>query len=165
MRVGRILKHLLLPDWWVRRPLPKRTVLAIERAVAESERRHCGELRFVFDATLPLNDLWHDLPARESAVDAFSRWRVWDTEHNSGVLIYVQMLDRRVEIVADRGIDARVDEDYWRRVCERMEAFFARGEFEAGCLVALKEITETLATHFPASANDVNELLDRPIVH
>ena len=112
MHLGRIFRHLALPDWWVRRRVPHATLRVIENAIAASERAHRGELRFVFDATLPLADLWRDRPAREYAIDVFSELRVWDTEYNTGILVYVQLLDHCVEIIADRGIAARVGGDF-----------------------------------------------------
>ena len=163
MQLGRICRHIALPDWWVRRRISKASLHAIKKAVAASETMHRGELRFVFEATLPLSEVWSGRPIRERALDAFSDLRVWDTENNSGVLIYIELLDRRVEIIADRGINACVDKDFWETVCRRMEAAFSHGEFEAGCLAALKEITVMLATHYPvAEASNPNELSDRP---
>ena len=162
MALARILRHLSLPDWWARRAIPESTLRAIENAVAASEQKHCAELRFVVEASLPLHDLWRDRPTRARALEAFSQLRVWDTEHNSGVLIYVQLLDHRVEIVTDRGIHARVGSDFWDGVCRRMEAAFSRGEFEPGCLAALDEITALLAAHYPAGADNPNELPNRP---
>ena len=162
MALGRIIRHLTLPDWWVRRSVPESTLQAIENAVAASEKKHCAELRFVVEASLPLHHLWRDRPTRVRALEAFSQLRVWDTEHNSGVLVYIQLLDHRVEIIADRGIHARVDKNFWDGVCRRMEAAFARGEFESGCLAALDEITALLAAHYPAEADNPTELPDRP---
>lgn len=163
-RLGRLLRHALLPDWWVRRQIPRATLVAIEHAVAESETRHCAELRFFFEASLPFGDAWHDRSPRACALDVFSSLHVWDTEHNSGVLIYVELVDRCVEIVADRGIHAHVGDAYWQALCRRMEAAFARGEFEAACLEAVREITQTLAVFCPRPAGDGNELPDRPVL-
>ena len=89
---------------------------------------------------------------------------MWDTEHNSGVLIYLQLIDQRVEIVADRGIDARVGPAFWSAVCRRMELAFREERFEAGSLAALAEITEALFEHFPSTGGGTNELPDAPIV-
>ena len=163
MHLGRIFRHLALPDWWVRRRVPHATLRVIENAIVASERAHRGELRFVFDATLPLADLWRDRPAREYAIDVFSELRVWDTEYNTGILVYVQLLDHCVEIIADRGIAARVGGDFWQGLCRRMEATFRRGDFEAGALAAIEEITAILSAYYPAeTAGNPNELPDRP---
>ncbi len=121
-------------------------------------------MRFVVEANLPVHGLWRGQSTRARAVELFSQLRVWDTEHNSGVLIYLQLIDRRVEIVADRGIDARVGQAFWDAVCRRMEAAFHVGQFEAGALAALSEITRALKEHFPASDSNPNELPDRPLL-
>lgn len=163
IQLYRILRHIMLPDWWVRRHVPASALSAIKQAVTESETKHLGELRFVFEATLPLFELLRKRPIRERALDIFSELRVWDTENNSGILIYIQLLDRRVEIVADRGINARVSQDFWEMVCRRMEEAFERSDFEAGCLAALEEITAILRTFYPNTvASNPNELPNRP---
>jgi len=164
MRLSRILRHLVLPRWWVLRVFPKSALAAIERAIAASETSHRGELRFVVEANLPLPGLLRGQSPRARAVELFSALRVWDTEQNSGVLVYLQLIDRRVEIVADRGIDARVGHAFWRAVCHRMEQAFHAGRFETGALEALAEITDVLAEHFPAPGDNANELPDSPLV-
>ena len=164
MRVARFFRHLMLPDWWVTRVFPKASLLAIEKAVGQSELRHRGELRFVAEAGLPLPLLLGGRSPRARAVELFARFGVWDTEQNSGVLIYVQLIDQRVEIVADRGINARVDESFWAEVCRRMETAFRAEDFEGGALRAIADITEILARHFPASGENPNELSDAPVI-
>ena len=164
MQIVRMFRHLLLPHWWVLRAFPKSMLLAIERAIGSSEKRHQGELRFVVEANLPLSRLLRGQSPRARAIELFSKLRVWDTEHNSGVLIYLQLIDRRVEIVADRGIDARVGPAFWSAVCRRMELAFRKERFEAGSLAALAEITEALLEHDPSTGGGTNELPDAPIV-
>lgn len=172
MKLTRIFKHLLAPQWLARRAFPQVTMLAIEAAVADAEQRHVGELRFVVEAGLPADELWHDRSARDRAVEVFSRLRVWDTEHNSGVLIYVQLIDRRVEIVADRGISAKVDQSAWDAICRGMELAFVGGAYSRGSLEAVQSIGKLLAMHFPAipgsdsgsAGTNVNELPDRPVL-
>ncbi len=164
MSFMRILKHLLTPRWRIRVDYPARTLSAIESAIAASEKAHRGELRFAVEAGLPLYHLLSGQTARSRAAEVFSQLRVWDTEDNSGVLIYVQLVDRRVEILADRGIAARVPQAEWDAVCRRMEQAFARGEFEAGTLAAIEEIGTRLTRHFPSEGGGNNELPDRPVV-
>ena len=167
MRILRALKHLLAPPWLARRAFPRSAQRAIEAAVATAEQRHCGELRFVAEAGLPTGDLLHGISARQRAVELFSRLRVWDTAHNSGVLIYVQLVDRRVEIVADRGISAVVDQAAWDAVSRTMETAFRAGDFRGGALTAIARIGELLAAHFPASgasAENPDELPNRPML-
>lgn len=160
----RFLKHLLLSRWLLRRHFPRGTLAAIEAAVRASESRHVGELRVAIEGGLSLGHLARGVDARARAIELFSSLRVWDTEANSGVLIYLLLADRRVEILADRGIHARVGSDDWNRICERMRAAFKAGEFEAGALLGVAEIGERLANHFPATRGNPNELADRPVV-
>ncbi len=164
MSFGRLLIHLVLPDWWVLRSFPKPALRMIEQAIAASERTHQGELRFVVEANLPLHGLLNHQSPRERAIELFSQLKVWDTEHNSGVLIYLQLIDRRVEIVADRGIHDRVGDEFWAAVCRRMEIAFREGHFEKGALLALGDITAVLAEHFPASGDNPNELPNAPLI-
>jgi uncharacterized membrane protein len=164
MDLARIFRHLLLPDVWLRRGLTRGVLDAITHAIAQSERLHHGELRFAVEATLPLGALLRDQSVRERALEVFSDLRVWDTEHNSGVLIYIQLADRDVEIVADRGISARVAQAEWDAICRQLEAHFREGAFERGALTAVDATTVLLQRHFPASGANLDELPDRPAI-
>ena len=164
MRLGRLLRHLVIPDWWARRAIPKALLRRIEQAIARSELSHGGELLLVVEGNLPLAALLRDQSPRRRAIDLFGELGVWDTEHNCGVLIYLQLLDRRVEIVADRGIHRRVGDDFWNAVCERLQASFRDGQYESGVLRALDEITAVLAEHFPAAADNPDELSNAPLI-
>ncbi|MBI2318327.1 MAG: TPM domain-containing protein [Betaproteobacteria bacterium] len=150
--------------WSVRRAFPARSLRAIEGAIAEQEGRHMGELRFAVEASLPFDALIQGVSARDRAVELFGRLRVWDTEHNSGVLVYLLLAERDVEIVADRGIHARVGSGLWEEICGRMQAAFARGQFEQGAIAGLRAISDLLAAHFPPSGENPNELPDKPLV-
>ena len=164
MNSSRFFKHLFAPHWIVNRAFPRRALDAIEAAIAASEKTHDGELRFAVEAGLHPLPLWRGQTPRQRAEEVFAALRVWDTEHNSGVLIYVQLVDRRIEIVADRGITARVPQAQWDAICRRMESAFRAGRFEAGAQVAIVEITRLLQQHFPPLANNPNELPDQPVV-
>lgn len=161
----RILKHLFSTPWHVRRCFSKAALQRIEAAIAASEHGHRGELRFAVEPALPWLDLLRGLTARARALQVFSQLRVWDTEHNTGVLIYLLLADRDVEIVADRGIHAQVGEQAWQAICRQMETRFRAGEFEPGVLEGVQAISALLRQHFPADGNDnPNELADAPIV-
>jgi uncharacterized membrane protein len=165
MKLGRALKHLVVPDWVARRRFSAADLLEIEKAVKSSEKRHQGELRFVVEASMPLSYLLlRHRSSRRRAEDLFSSLKVWDTERNTGVLIYVQLVSRHIDIVADRGIAAKVGQDEWDAVCRAMESSFKRKEFLTGSLEALERVTALLARHFPAAADGANELPDRPLV-
>ncbi len=160
----RWIRHLLLDELTLRREFPSATLAAIGRAVAAEERRHRGELRVVIEGGLPLPALVFGRSARERAIEHFTRLRVWDTEDNAGVLIYLLLADRRVEIVADRGIHARVGATAWETICGAMQREFAAGRYEAGTLTGLAAVSDLLALHFPAGdAANPNELPDAPL--
>ena len=164
MNLKRILRHLAYPDWMVRRTFPARVQRRIEEAVRGSERRHRGELKFALEDGLGLFPLLRGVTARQRAIELFSLLRVWDTEENSGVLIYLQLVDRDIEIVCDRGIDSRVGRERWDAICRRMEQAFRARRFEEGVLDGIEEITQLLAKHFPARRDNPDELPDRPVV-
>lgn len=161
----RWIRHLFLDHFTLLRAFPPATLAAIERAVAGQEKRHRGELRVAIEGGLPIQALVAGRTARERALEHFTLLRVWDTEDNAGVLIYLLLADRRVEIVADRGIHARVGATAWETICGAMQREFAAGRFEAGMLAGLSSVSDLLAQHFPAKAgNNPNELPDAPVV-
>jgi len=160
----RLLRHLLTDHHTVRRAFPPAAMRAIEKATGEEERRHGGQLRFAVEGALPLSELVRGVGSRERAIAWFGRLRVWDTEHNAGVLIYVLLADRRVELVADRGIHSRVGTAAWEAICGEMQQEFARGQFERGAVIGVRAISDLLAAHFPPSDADRNELPDKPAV-
>ena len=146
------------------RAFPAHALAAIDRAIKESEGSHRGEIRFAVEGALHVDPLLRGQTARERAIDVFSRLRIWDTEHNNGVLIYLLLADRDVEIVADRGIHRKVGEKEWEGICRKMEAAFRRGEYEGGVIDGIREVTRLLAEHFPPIGGDRNELPDKPVV-
>jgi uncharacterized membrane protein len=164
MELRRVFRHLFAPDWLVYRAFPRATLMRIEAAIRQSEAAHRGELRFAVEPGLDLLPVLRGLTPRQRALDVFSRLRAWDTEENSGVLIYVQLVDRDIEIVADRGISAKVAQAEWDAICRAMENAFRARRFEAGTLEAIDSITRLLARHFPARGVNPNELPDRPVV-
>jgi uncharacterized membrane protein len=165
-RLARLWRHRWVDEADVRRALPPEMLERLTRRVAASERRHSGELRICVEAGLPWSYLWRDAPARERAVMLFGKLRVWDTEHNNGVLIYLLLAEHAIEIVADRGIDARVDDAAWAAMARRMGAAFREGRFEDGLTQALEEMSALLVEHFPLAEGeaDRNELPDAPVV-
>jgi uncharacterized membrane protein len=164
MGIARIGKHLLANRSRVNRAFPKASLDAIELAIKASEATHAGQIQFVVEGALDGRPLFRDQSPRERALDLFSRLRVWDTAHNSGVLIYVLLADRNVEIVADRGIDAVVGHAVWQQICSAMEAEFGKGHFEQGVIAGIQAVTLHLVTHFPKSRDGRNELPDTPLV-
>jgi len=164
MSMKRIAKHLMATKWIVHRVFPRDALMAIEEAIKASEATHRGEIRFVVEGTLDTAPLLRGQTARERAIDVFSQLRIWDTEGNNGVLIYLLLADRDVEIVADRGIHEKVGVQEWERICGKMEAAFRQADFQGGVLGGIQEVTRHLAVHFPAIGDDRNELPDNPVV-
>jgi uncharacterized membrane protein len=164
MNIKRILKHLLSPDIAVRSKFSSSVMKSIETCVEDSEKLHCGEIRFAVENALDFLPLLKNVSARERAIEVFSDLRIWDTEKNNGVLIYLLFADHDVEIIADRGINHLVPEDEWERICKDMEACFRKGLFEQGVKTGISEITRHLAMHFPYSDDDHNELPNKPVL-
>ena len=164
MSLSRALKHLFSGQWIVRRAFPPATLTRIENAVRESERNHRGEVRFAVEGALDVLAVARGLTARQRALDVFSVLRVWDTEENTGVLIYVQLVDQRIEIIADRGIAALIAQPEWDAVCRRMEEAFAAKRFEAGAVTGITDVTALLARHFSARERNPDELPNKPVV-
>ncbi|MBC8086678.1 MAG: TPM domain-containing protein [Phycisphaerae bacterium] len=164
MHIKRITKHLLLPQWQVNRAFPIDTLAAIDRAIKASEAAHAGEVRFAVEGALDGAPLLKGQSARERAIEVFSQLRIWDTEHNNGVLIYLLLADRDVEIVADRGIHAKVGSREWEQICRKMKTDFKQSNYEDGVVSGIQEVTQHLIKHFPASGAGQNELPDKPVV-
>jgi uncharacterized membrane protein len=164
MGIRRIGRHLLEHRWRVRRIFPPKVLAAIEQAIKAGEATHAGQIRFVVEGALDGAPLFRDQPARERALDIFSQLRIWDTAHNNGVLIYLLLADRKVEIVADRGIDAKVGAAGWQKTCADMETDFKSGNFESGVIKGIEAVSRQLARYFPKHGVGRNELPDAPVV-
>jgi len=164
MGIKRIGKHLLEHHWRARRIFPSKALAAIEQAIKAGEATHSGQVRFVVEGALDGKPLFRNQPARERALDIFSQLRIWDTAHNNGVLIYLLLADRQVEIIADRGIDAKVGASGWQKICAAMEIDFRAGNFESGVIKGIQAVSRQLAAHFPRHGAGPNELPDAPVV-
>src|SRR6202044_1650489 len=157
MGIKRIGKHLVEHRWRARRMFPPEVLALIERAIKAGEATHSGQVRFVVEGALDGAPLFRGQSARERALDVFSQLRIWDTAHNNGVLIYLLLADRQVEIVADRGIDAHVGAAGWAKICADMEVDFKAGNFESGVIKGIDAVSRQLAKYFPPHAGDRNE--------
>lgn len=146
----------------VRRAFDAATLDAIEKAIGEVERSHGGEIRFAVEASLAALDVMREVSPRERALHVFSHLRVWDTEANNGVLIYVLWADHDVEIVADRGYNGRVTAREWSEVCHRMEQLFGNGDTREAAIEGVRAVGALIARHFPAVSR--GELPNRPVV-
>ena len=164
-RLLRLLKHRWLDERDVKRAFDAAALARIEQRVAASEKRHSGEIRVCVEAGLPTSYLWRGLSPRDRAITMFGKLRVWDTEHNDGVLIYLLLAEHKIEIVADRGIARRVPQSHWDQVLQDMREAFRQGRFEAGLSHAIDQVDAVLREHFPLQPGQANpnELPDVPL--
>ncbi|MDH4050398.1 MAG: TPM domain-containing protein [Rubrivivax sp.] len=162
-RLTRLLRHRLYDDTDTRRALSEAALARLEERVRRSERAHSGEIRISVEAGLPLSYLWRGLSARDRAVTLFGKLRVWDTEANNGVLIYLLLAERAIEIVADRGLARHVPPDHWSKMLGGMREAFRAGRFEDGLMAAVAEVERLLLQHFALADGraNPNELSDR----
>jgi hypothetical protein len=163
-KFSRIVSHMTTTRRCVHRAFPPKSMKAIEQAIKAAEVGHAGEIRFVVEGALDGLPLLQGQSARERAIEVFSLLGIWDTEHNSGVLIYLLLADRRVEIVADRGIHARVGSGGWEALCRDMETAFRAGHHEQGAINCIGAVAQHLSRHFPSQGQAHNELPDTPVV-
>ena len=160
----RFVKHLFSHPWQAKRHFSTAALHNIEQAIEASERKHLGEIRFIVEIGLhPLEILYKKTPKRR-ALELFGSLNIWDTEHNNGVLIYLLLVDKDVEIVADRGINKHVGHAGWEKICQDMESLFRRGEFEAGVLQGVAEISAELEKHYPIAGANKNEISNKPLI-
>ncbi|TXT40693.1 MAG: hypothetical protein FD135_994 [Comamonadaceae bacterium] len=169
-RLTRLLKHRWQNDNAAEQAIPSATLARLTARVAHSESCHSGEIRIYIEAALPTSYLWQDRPmpeiTRQRALAMFGKLRVWDTEHNNGVLIYLLLVEKRLEIVADRGLNARVDADTWTRLAASMSSAFKSQDYEAGLSLAVQEVNHLLQQHFPLAQHqqNPNELPNEPVL-
>ena len=164
-RLTRLLRHRWA-DGRLRRVLTPEVLQRLGQRVAASERRHTGQIRICAEGGLPLSYLWRGASARERAITQFGKLRVWDTEHNNGVLIYLLLAEHAIEIVADRGLAQRVPEATWHTLVQRLGQALRAGQYEDGLTEVLADVSALLVAHFPASghAPGGNELPDAPVL-
>lgn len=168
-----ILKHVWLDASDSERAIPPDMLQRLAKRVAASEGRHTGQIRIYVEAALPMSYLWRIGPTssmkaliRQRAVMLFGKLRLWDTEQNNGVLIYLQLAEHAIEIVADRGVDRQVSVQDWQAMAERMSAAFRAGQFEDGLTQAIGEVSRVLVAHFPSAPGSqlLNEQPDEPVL-
>lgn len=169
-RLVRIFKHRWQSDEAARRAIPPTLLAKLTAQVADSEAGHSGEIRIYVEAGLPMSYIWQSASTaqitHERALDMFGKLRVWDTAENNGVLIYLLLAERRIEIVADRGLNQRVPVDTWKHMVETMSAAFKAGDFEGGLASTVREVSALLQRHFALAgdAHNPNELPNEPVL-
>jgi uncharacterized membrane protein len=162
MQFTRALKHLFSARAVTRARFPASLEQAISAAIQQAEARTSGEIRFAIETALEIEDLWAGVEPRERALQVFSQLRVWDTELRNGVLIYVLMADRDVEIVADRGLGLRISPNEWEAACRLMESHFREDRFREGALAGVEAVGALLEREFPSGTCDRDELPNQP---
>lgn len=160
----RLYRHLFILPSAVNRHFSTAAMQRIEAAISQSEAKHFGEIRFVVECNLSVMDILQKKSAKKRAVEVFSQLQVWDTEQNNGVLIYLLLADHDFEILADRGIHNHVGKQAWEPISHEMEMLFRRGQFEAGVLHGIAEISTHLIQHYPATGENNNELPNAPVI-
>jgi uncharacterized membrane protein len=165
MKFGRALRHLFATHWSTRRRFTPKVLSDIEATISQVESQHAGEIRFVVETALHPAELWRDLTPRARALQVFAHLGVWDTLHNNGVLIYVLLADRAVEILADRGLAAQVAPSEWNEICREMERHYRAGDFGRGSVAGVQHVGRLLERHFPGSRGaGSNELPNQPVL-
>lgn len=165
MNIRRFFKHAFTGHWLVRQYFSAAALESIGRAVKDCEHHHPGEIRFVIEASLHVGAVLKGVTPRQRAVEVFSQQRIWDTEHNNGVLIYLLLADRAVEIVADRYVArGRVPQAEWDAACHELQRHFRLGGFEAGAIAGVQAVAAILAKYPPGPRDVGNELPDTPLV-
>jgi uncharacterized membrane protein len=163
-RLLRLLRHLTALALRTRSLFSAAVQSQIERAVSEAERQHSGEIRFAIETSLPLPHICRGLTPRARALQVFAQLHVWDTHANNGVLIYVLRADRAVEIIADRGISARVTDAEWQALCREVENHYRHGRYADGSIAAVAGVARLLGQHFPPGGHESNELPNQPVL-
>ena len=163
-RFGRAWRHLRSSGADAKRAFPEATLSAIGEAITAGEQTHRGEVRLIVEKGLSFDDAWDGVTNRQRALALFADYGVWDTEDNCGVLIYINLAEHKVDIVADRGIDRRIDGATWQAVCRTMTEGFSKGQFHDATLTAIEQVNALLREHFPANGARPNELPDRPLM-
>ena len=164
MNFKRVIQHLSSGRAVVRRVFPRTALDAIERAISTTETQHDGQIRFAVEAGLDVIPLLAGQSAQQRAIEVFSQLGIWDTENNNGVLIYLLLADRDVEIIADRGVNAKLGKEVWEQICHAMETSFREGKFEQGVIDGIHSISRLLAQHYPPVGFKANELADQAVV-
>lgn len=163
-RIQRAWRHLGSSSAEAKRAFPEASLSAITEAITAGEQTHRGEVRLIVEKALPFEDAWDGVTNRQRALALFADYGVWDTEDNCGVLIYINLAEHKVDIVADRGIDRRIDSATWQAVCRTMTEGFKAGRFHDATLAAIGQVNELLRQHFPANGGRENELPDKPLM-
>lgn len=163
-KFSRALRHLFTTTATGRRTFPAPTLKAIQATIAIGEKTHRAEVRVIVEPALPMNAVLDGTSSRERARELFSHYRIWDTEENCGILLYINLADHKVEIIADRTVGRLLGAAEWQTVCKTMTQGFGHGKYHDSVVAGLKQLNDLLATRFPSDGSSFNELSNRPLV-
>jgi uncharacterized membrane protein len=163
-RIRRAVRHLASSEAAARRAFPPASLQAFTDAITAGERTHRGEVRLIVERAMPSGAIWAGIGNRQRALALFADYGMWDTEENCGVLIYVNLAEHKVDIVADRGIARKIAQEQWQAICRTLTDHYAQGRFHDGTLAAIGQVNALLRQHFPADGERPNQLPDQPIV-
>ena len=164
MSLSRFIKHLWSHSRKVGQCFSKADLAAITKAIGDSENKHSGQICFAVEGALEVPALLKNFSPRDRAIEVFANLKIWDTEHNNGVLIYVLLADHAVEIVVDRGIHSNADASAWDVICHEIESKFALNEYQAGILSGIEMVSQLLQSQFPGKSSSDNEIPDTPVL-
>lgn len=160
----RAWRHLTATSASGRKAFPDASLKAIEAAIGHGEQMHRAEVRLIIEAAHQVGSVLNGISNRQRARELFGQYGVWDTEDNCGVLVYVNLADRQVEIVADRNVARCVNQQQWQTICQSMTASFATGAYQNGALAAIDAVNQLLHQHFPSHGARTNQLPDQPVM-
>ncbi len=162
----RFFTHLFYPGFMVKKYFTKEVLDSMELVIKDSETKHSGEICFAVEGSLPVDKIFQKIDSRKRALEVFSNLRIWDTEGNSGVLIYVLLAEKKIEIIADRGISSQVSQKVWDEIGESMSSYYSKGLYEKGSVNGIMQVTELLSQKFPNSSPSTkkNEISDKPVL-
>ena len=143
---------------------PKKVLKAIENDIQSSEEKHRAEIRVAVESNFNFSQIYHKMTTLERAINVFSNLQIWDTEENNGVLVYILLVERKIEIIADRGIYKKLGKDYWANVNQEMVTHFKKQEYKEGVLYAISQITKEMMTLFPKRGEDPDELPNSVVI-
>ena len=162
MSITRLLRHFAMTHWYMRSVFSASVLDAITSQIKQCESTHGGEIRVVVEADLSTRALLRDQSSRERATDVFAHLHMWDTQARNGVLIYLCLADRAIEIIADRGFEGKITSQQWTAVCEALQRACSHGQYQQALCDTIQAVSKLIAMHYPKA--DGNELPDRPML-
>lgn len=163
-KLHRLVRHLFTTKATARRFFPSDSLHALQTVIAQGEAMHRAEIRVIIEAALSLPAVAQGSSARQRAHKLFSTYRIWDTEENCGILLYINLADRKVEILADRTVNRLLSKQEWQTICHMITQGFANNVYQDSLLAGLRHLNDLLKTRFPQTGVDANQLSNRPVL-